>query len=345
MTARGIRLSALLAVAVFAIYVVVQIPVSVLAADTPGSSARDQLATMLIGTFFMALNVPLSIPFAEAIRTGRRRPLALTGWTGVMVAMQFVAIGAQIAAQHAWFRNAVPLRFASLLPAAIVMDSFTAAGLLLGVIAIADHDAALREAGRTDQLRALAHQEEMRALVAQLHPHFLFNTLNAIAALMRHDADAARETLQQLRTLIAQHIESTEPYWSVGEELHVVTTYLDIEKRRFGERLQVDLETSDDVATVRLPRLLLQPIVENAVRHGARGGGSVCVRVERHGPMLSVEVADSGTFGPAAHPGAGLGLSNIRARLELLYGRQHTFAITTGSGGTRVQLSLPAQTA
>lgn len=338
------RLSLTLALAVFVVYSVVQTPLSVLWPDT-AEGARDQLATMLIGTFFMALNVPLSLPFAEAIRTGRRRALALTGWTAAMVALQFVAIGAQIAAQHAFFMQASPLTFASLLPVAIVMDSFTAAGLLLGVVAIAHHDAAVREAGRADQVRALAHDEEMRALVAQLHPHFLFNTLTAIAALMRHDPAAARETLQQLRTLIAQHIESTEPYWSVGEEMLVITTYLDIEKRRFGDRLQVHIDAAGDVTAVRLPRLLLQPIVENAVRHGTRRGGAVSVRVVRDGAMLNLEVADTGTFGLTAAHGTGVGLPNIRARLDLLYGRNHTFAIESGSAGTRVKLSLPAQTA
>src|SRR5205823_6658902 len=113
-----------------------------------------------------------------------------------------------------------------------------AVALLFAVIAIVDHDAGVHASLRAEELRALASDEEMKALLAQLHPHFLFNTLNAIAALMRSDPMAARSAIAQLRTLITQHIQSTGPLWTVAEELEVVQTYLDIEKRRFGERLQ-----------------------------------------------------------------------------------------------------------
>jgi hypothetical protein len=342
---RVIRHSLLLAVGVLVAYTAVQVPILFARASAFRSVAANELTTILLGTFFVSLNVPLSLVFARAIRENRRRWLAIASWTIAMIGLQFLAVWIQNLAQRTFWPQGAWISFSSLYPVAIVLDSATAVGLLIAVLAILHYDAARQAATRADQLRVLARQEELDALLAQLHPHFLFNTLNAIAALIRTDPAAARNTLAQLRTLIEQHIESAPAVWTVADEMHVVGTYLDIEKRRFGDRLHVALDVDRDSRDTEFPRLLLQPLVENAVRHGARGGGSVSVRVNLAGGELHAEVRDEkGAYAPngAASAGAGIGLANVRARLELMYGARHRLDIASGEAGTSVRLTLPA---
>jgi hypothetical protein len=329
-SSRVVRLSLVLMVCLIVVYTMVLAPSAVYYAIRTGVVSKS-LIEILIGMFFMALNVPLAFPFANNIRLGRRRTLNAAGWLVAMIALQVVAVKAQ----------GYPLRV--LFPVSIIMDSATALGLLLAVIAILHHDDATRKRLRAQQLQALVRDEEMKALMAQLHPHFLFNTLNAILALMRCDRDAARITLRQLRTLIEQHIDSYEPLWTVGEEMHVVSTYLDIEQRRFGDRLHIDVEVAPEARLSRFPRLLLQPLVENAVRHGARGGGTVSIRLGLFGTELHAEVADSGTFKQQPESGAGVGLSNTRSRLELLYSGRYRLDIVPAEHGTRIELEIPAE--
>ena len=333
----------MLMAAVMAIYTTVQIPVLILRAASVRGLTWNEITFVLVGTAFVTLNVPLSVPFATAIRSRRRRGLAIAGWTVAMLALQVVALAVQIALQRAFWAEAMPLTFAVLFPLAIVLDSATAIGLLFGVIAIQNQEAARTAAVRADQLRAMARDEELNALLAQLHPHFLFNTLNAIAALMRTDPATAKTTVSQLRILIEQHIDSAPPIWTVADEMHVVTTYLDIEKRRFGDLLQIVLDVDPQTSGAAFPRLLLQPLVENAVRHGARGGGRVSVSVGRNNGHVLATVRDTGSFRKSAS-GCGVGLKNVRARLQLLYGGKHEFEIATGESGTCVTVALPAST-
>jgi sensor histidine kinase YesM len=334
--------SVVLTLLVLLAYSVVQTPVLLLRSAMIRSVPANEVTTILLGTFFVSLNVPLSLFFAWAISEGRRRKLAIAAWAIAMFALQFVAVYVQNLVQRTFWPDAVFISFRSLYPTAIVLDSATAVGLLIAVIALLQQDAARKAALRADQLRALARQEELDALLAQLHPHFLFNTLNAIAALIRTDPVAARSTLAQLRTLIEQHIESAPSVWTVADEMEVVSTYLQIEKRRFGDRLEFALDIDRDSRDTAFPRLLLQPLVENAVRHGARSGGSVSVSVERENGELHAEVRDSGRFPANDAGGTGIGLKNVRARLELMYGAKHRLDIASGEAGTSVRLTLPA---
>ncbi len=340
---RIVKLSLLLMAAVMVVYTLVQIPVALYRGGEHWTVFPwGDFWTMVLGTFFITLNVPLSLLVARPIRERRRRWLMIAIWTIFMFGLQLVALRVQIAAQVLFWPDAVRYSFSTLIPMAIVLDSATAVGLLFAVMAIQNHDAAVSAGLRVEQLRALARDEELKALLAQLHPHFLFNTLNAIAALIRIDPEAARSTVGQLRTLIEQHIDWGNAVWTVGDEMHVVTTYLDIERRRFGEQLQILVDVAPDARAVAFPRLLLQPLVENAVRHGARGGGTVSVWIALRDNELRAEVADSGTFiGDGG--GTGVGLSNVRARLDLLYGDRHRFDIASGISGTRIQVRIPAE--
>lgn len=322
-------------------YAAIQVPVALFRASSVHNPPSLEIVSMLLGTFFVTLNIPLSLPFARPLRERRHRWLLLALWMIGMVGLQFIAVMAQNALARIFWPGATPVTFAILLPNAIILDSATAVALLVAVIAIEAHEASVSAILRTERLRAEARQEEAEALLAQLHPHFLFNTLNAIAALIRIDPRAAKTTIEQLRTLIEQHIEAAPPIWTVGEEMHVVSTYLEIEKKRFGDQLQTELDVDSGMGEVPFPRLLLQPLVENAVRHGARRGGCVSVHVERNGDEVRATVRDPGFFDPSNTHGLGVGLSNVRARLELLYGEKQRLDIATTGNGTTVDLQLP----
>lgn len=336
---RVMRLSLWLMAIVTIVYAAVQVPVALMrAAQTPKNPAAAELVSMLVGTLFVTLNVPLAWLCAAA---QRRRRLMIVVWTIAMFALQPIAVTAQNAVVHLFWPAAVPLPLSDLFPVAIVLDSATAVALLCAVLAIAQHEAATAAAVRADRLRAIAREEDARVLLAQLEPHFLFNTLNAISALIAIDAVAAKSMVAQLRTLIEQHVGAAAPVWTVAEELHVVSTYLEIERRRLGDRLAIDMDVDRSTDPLPFPRLLLQPLVENAVRHGVRRGGRVSVRIERKQDDLHATVRDATDRGGAAMRGHGVGLANVRARLELLYGARHRFEIATTGDGTTVHLRLP----
>jgi two-component system LytT family sensor kinase len=182
----------------------------------------------------------------------------------------------------------------------------------------------------------------------QLDPHFLFNTFNAIAALMHRDAAAADAMLTRLSELLRITLSRAgDQEVTLGEELDFLRLYLEIQQSRFGERLAVDWRVEPGVEGASVPHLVLQPIVENAVQHGiARvpGPGRIGIAARRQGARLLLEVTDSGP-GLAddwtPRPG-GLGLSNTHARLEQMYGDEHTLEMyTRDEGGTAVVIELP----
>jgi sensor histidine kinase YesM len=216
---------------------------------------------------------------------------------------------------------------------------------------------AVDRARAVEQARAELVQAELTALRAQIQPHFLFNTLNSIASLISVNPRAAEETTTQLAdvfryTLRASGLERVP----LGDELEFLRNVLAIERTRFGERLHVVEELEPGLESILVPSLLLQPIVENAVRHGigARvAGGTLKIAAQRAtsaagAPLLVVTIEDDGPgFDPAAPrgpggSGAGFGLHSVRERLRVA-GPPHAFAIETPpAGGTRVVITLPA---
>jgi len=194
-------------------------------------------------------------------------------------------------------------------------------------------------------LREQLTQARLDALSAQLNPHFLFNALNSIAEMVHHDADAADRMLVQLGGLLRHSLESSrQQHTSLHEELDAIDCYVGIEAVRLGERLQFRRDVDPRALHAQVPRLLLQPLVENAVAHSValrEAPSKVEVRARCEGDRLVVEVLDDGA-GTPAKPGFGMGLANTRARLECLYGEDQSLEIAelTG-GGTRVTVSLP----
>jgi LytS/YehU family sensor histidine kinase len=198
----------------------------------------------------------------------------------------------------------------------------------------------------------------LEALRAQINPHFLFNTLNTIASRVRTDPEAARQLLVRLadffRYAVRQHGQTAE----FAQEYAFVRTYVTLEQARFGERLQVDLDVDPQVLGVEVPVLVIQPLVENAIKHGVaakvgRGRVTLRARVDPLARVVDVTVRDDGVGMDAARLDAvvrgapptddgGVGLANIAERLTLLFGEHHRFEVRSEVGqGTTVRLRLP----
>ncbi len=229
-------------------------------------------------------------------------------------------------------------------------------GLLIGFPIIHGTETALRfyrqlkEKERLEeQLRALAAQAELKALKAQINPHFLFNTLNTIAALTHTDPARAEATIERLAEMFQYVLAGSErELVLLGEELSFVDGYLEIERARFGERLRVTREVAPEALDVSVPSLILQPLVENVVRHGRGTDGSVdlTIRVRSHGGEVVMVIADQGPGITPRHrveEGPGHGLRNVDERLRKTYGEAYGLEITANEPrGTVVTVKIPA---
>ncbi len=191
----------------------------------------------------------------------------------------------------------------------------------------------------------MAIEARLASLESRLHPHFLFNTLNAILALIREDPDHAERTVERLATLLRFSLDATERgLVPLGQELKIAVDYLEIERTRLGERLSYALDIDPDVTACEVPPLVIQTLVENSIKHAIAprpGGGHVRVEASARGDRMTLTVWDDGPgFTPAAVP-PGHGLDNLRGRLAGRYGPAATLDITRRDGGTLVTVSLP----
>lgn len=204
----------------------------------------------------------------------------------------------------------------------------------------------LREA----EAARFAREAQLRALHYQLQPHFLFNTLNSISSLVAdgRGADATR-MLARLGDLLRDSLERSDAQEvTLAEELSTTGHYLDIEKARLGRRLKVDMRIGSGVLDALLPPLLLQPLVENAIRHGIAPrveGGTLALNIERQGDRLSIDLRNDGVVTANAERNGrsgAVGLNNVRQRLETLYPQAHDFQLQLADDGTcHVSIRLP----
>ena len=209
-------------------------------------------------------------------------------------------------------------------------------------------NAAMRERDlQLAEARTLAQTAQLTALRLQLNPHFLFNTLNAISSLIvtgrNKDGEAMLSKLCGfLRTALVADGRSEV---TLGEELETLQTYLEIESIRFGDRLTVEFAAADDLIDLPVPNFILQPLVENAVKHGvAPTSRPVIVRVgaRREGPDLILSVSDNGGTTRPGGAGTGVGLDNTRRRLEVIYGARARLEILAHDDGCTALIRLPA---
>jgi two-component system LytT family sensor kinase len=203
-----------------------------------------------------------------------------------------------------------------------------------------------------EQERLLLHAR-MEALQNQINPHFLFNTLNSISSLVRFDPDTARELITKLATILRRLLNNADSFVPLREEMEFIDNYLDIEVVRFGnDKLRVVKELAPESLDVMVPSMLLQPLVENSIKHGLASkveGGSIHLRSRLSDSALVIEVEDDGVGIVASQTpdfdsvrGAGIGMANISERLLVLYGDTARMTVDSQEGkGTLVRIRLP----
>jgi two-component system LytT family sensor kinase len=198
------------------------------------------------------------------------------------------------------------------------------------------------------RLAAQLAQTELAVLKEQVNPHFLFNTLHSISTLVHSDPDAAEWMIAALSDMLrASLLHSGVQEVPLSRELELLAPYLDIQRKRFGHRLTVDLAIGAETSSAIVPHLMLQPLVENAIRHGiedSAGGGSVTVRTRVDEGRLVLSVQDTGPgMGRSTRRGTGTSLANLRKRLEHLYGSDQSLTLGSAPQGTGalVTVSVP----
>ncbi|HEY3258974.1 MAG TPA: histidine kinase [Pseudonocardiaceae bacterium] len=228
-------------------------------------------------------------------------------------------------------------------------------GLVRAATEVARYVSTQLELAELDESRSRLAQAEVRALRAQISPHFVYNALNTIASFVRTDPEEARELLLEFADFTRYSFRTAGEFTTLAEELRNVDRYLTLERARFGDRLQVRLQIAPEVLPVVLPFLALQPLVENAVRHGLGGkpdGGTISVTAEDAGTECVISVEDDGVgMDPArlrdemtdSHlSGAHVGLGNVHDRLRSAFGDDYGLVVETERGaGMKVSLRVP----
>jgi two-component system, LytTR family, sensor kinase len=204
------------------------------------------------------------------------------------------------------------------------------------------------------EVRRLVAQAELRALQSQIHPHFLFNALNALYGIIPREARGARETVLNLADIFRYFLETRRLFLPLEEELRIVKAYLEVESLRLGTKLRTEIEVDPEALSAQIPVLSIQPLVENAVKHGISPlpqGGLVRIEARREpGGALRIAVSDTGAGFPSVSKNglggeSGVGLENVIRRLELCYGAASQLQISSGPAGTSVSFSIPAASA
>jgi len=213
---------------------------------------------------------------------------------------------------------------------------------------------ALRTELKLEEQNRLLLEARLDALQRQINPHFLFNTLNSIASLVRSRPALAREMTVKLANILRALLKDHDSYVPLRDELRFTDDYLDIEVVRFGaDKLRVQKEIDPRTLDVLVPSILLQPLIENSIKHGLEprmNGGTITLRSQLEGDSVRIEVADDGvgiSNRPASalrRPGAGIGMKNVQERLEVLYGSHAHFQVVSNPGrGTSVVIELPLE--
>ena len=275
----------------------------------------------------------------------------LAGCAAVYVMLLFTAVVRQALPGAPPFQGLEPLLAAvnrsfpvNLVPFLIVYAAVTALA-----VAWQYHEALQARAVRESQLETQLARTRLDVLRAQIQPHFLFNSLHAISALMNRDVNAARRMMRRLSELLRIALDDSDgDEVELSSELEFLDRYLDIQRLRFPDRLTVELDIGPGTRSMRVPRLILQPVVENAIKHGIAGrveAGTVRIETEQRDGALFLRVIDDGPGFPDedVRGGAGgVGLANTRERLSALYGSEGVLEVLPGPGAT-VEIRIPAR--
>jgi two-component system sensor histidine kinase AlgZ len=221
-------------------------------------------------------------------------------------------------------------------------------GTLIELLQVRLNDAkvALRTKERDEaDARRLAAEAQLASIESRVQPHFLFNTLNSIAALVHDDPAGAERMTGQLAVLLRSALDSTAmPLVPIDEELRIVRAYLDIERVRFGDRLRYEVHVDEGASSAAVPRMALQTLVENSVKYAVsprREGGSICVTATAVDGRVRVTVEDDGPGFNGAHRPEGHGLALLEARLAMLFGTRASMRVDSHAGHTGVIIEVP----
>jgi LytS/YehU family sensor histidine kinase len=202
---------------------------------------------------------------------------------------------------------------------------------------------------RSETMERLASEAELRALQAQINPHFLFNALNALYGTIPRHVEGARRAVSNLAEIFRYFLQNDRSEIRLSEELKIIRAYMELEQLRLGDRLRVEIDVDASAEAVPIPPLSIQPLVENAVKHGVArrtGPGHVTLRIRRIAGVLRVEVRDSGGgLLPSDGSHNGVGLDNVRQRLRLAYGPESKLTIGVEAGETVVSFEIPTSSA
>ena len=198
---------------------------------------------------------------------------------------------------------------------------------------------------QTFELRLLAQDAELRALRAQIDPHFLFNSLHSISALTASDPEKARTMTLMLADFFRKSLElGSKSHIPLSDELALISEFLTIEQVRFGSRLHVELDPTEECQQVLVPPLILQPLVENAVRHGIAHlveGGTIQLRCERRADRIVIQIRNPIDLDRPRRKGSGLGLKNVRSRLNTLYNNEARVDVEESNEYFQIRLTFP----
>jgi two-component system, LytTR family, sensor kinase len=197
---------------------------------------------------------------------------------------------------------------------------------------------------RASELDRLVSQAELRALQSQINPHFLFNALNTLYGVIPREAAGARRTVLNLAEVFRYFLRPERTFIPLSEELQIINAYLDIERLRLGPRLETHIDVDEAAMPVLIPVLSIQPLVENAIKHGVSakaGGGRLSLIAKVIGGEVRITVEDTGPGMRNESKGNGLGLGNVTRRLQLCYGPSADLQVSSGAAGTSVQFSVP----
>jgi LytS/YehU family sensor histidine kinase len=193
-------------------------------------------------------------------------------------------------------------------------------------------------------MNRLVSQAEVRALQSQINPHFLFNALNTLYGSIPREAPAARRMVINLAEIFRYFLQSEKTFVPLAEEMQIVRAYLEVEQNRLGNRLEIEIQVDDDVEQIPIPVLSIQPLVENAIKHGIAARtepGHVRIGASRRGDELRISVENSGSGKSARSAGTGVGLQNVRRRLEICYGPSSHLELSLAPDAATVELRIP----
>ena len=317
--------------------------------DGEGARGLAELVSVMVGTAgFLLLGLAHVLRAAAEPQPGRaahtdstavRKILMTLPLVGTVAAMLLSCAVAFLVARVWLGSSAIVLAIAAVYVVAAAAAIHTVKDAAARLYAHAQEQAT-RLAGLETQLA----EARLTALQAQTNPHFLFNALNTVASLTRSNPSAAEQTVENLSEVLRTTLDrSQEPRSTLDRELAFVRAYLAVERARFGSRLRVEYEIADGLGSASVPSFSLQPLVENALKHGLgprREGGTLRIRASRDTSRLSLSVTDDGD-GFAARHREGTGLGNLRARLRTMYSDTASLVIERPGAGAHVTIQLP----